>query len=394
MTVSVHPSNSGHRSSLLTREGKIWLFVVVAVQFTGWLKGINLILLLGNLLLAMWIVNIALAWWQLRRLTGDRVEAVSYFAGKVGAWEVDIENLGRHTAYGVTFIDSGVGHRIVSGIGKLEPFQVVRRRCEASFSKRGRYDLAPLRLECRFPFGLARIGKNLSDARERIVFPRIGKLKPGRFGRWLAHSALGEGRSRRSNRPSMVHPDDLHGLRPFRPGDSPRWIHWRTSARKNDLMVREFEDTTNDDLIIVVEPWIPGSGGQVAIRELEDIISLTATIADEWCHYPDRRLVVAIAGRKPIVHAGQATRGLARKILTSLAILDGSPSNDTDEFFRLIRKSTLPEAPVLFLSTVRTSSLRQTLARLGRPIAVPDATSLQSFYETPLHDPGEIRGTS
>ena len=43
---------------------------------------------------------------------------------------------------------------------------------------------------------------------------------------------------------------DFHGLRTFQPADSPRWIHWRTSARRGELMVKEFEETPTDNLIL------------------------------------------------------------------------------------------------------------------------------------------------
>src|SRR5262249_49364986 len=66
---------------------------------------------------------------------------------------------------------------------------------------------------------------------------------------------------RRRRRPRR-HPTaqaEFHGLRAFRSGDSPRWIHWRTSARCGELMVREFEDVPPDHLVLVVEP-VAGDG--------------------------------------------------------------------------------------------------------------------------------------
>ena len=35
------------------------------------------------------------------------------------------------------------------------------------------------------------------------------------------------------------------------------WIHWRTSARRGELMVKEFEQQNEQDLAILIDPWLP-----------------------------------------------------------------------------------------------------------------------------------------
>ena len=55
----------------------------------------------------------------------------------------------------------------------------------------------------------------------------------------------------------------------FRPGDSRRHIHWRTTARRGTLMVREFEDWPSDNLILLVDPWTtrpPGADDDPAVE--------------------------------------------------------------------------------------------------------------------------------
>src|SRR5262249_61272803 len=118
----------------------------------------------------------------------------------------------------------------------------------------------------------------------------------GRLRRFLHQAMPALGRSRR--RP-VRHPtaqSEIHGVRPFRSGDSPRWIHWRTTARRGELMVREVEETPTDNLIVVVDPWVPGpqdrgqeSGtweeagkGPPPFPVLEDALSLAATVGWEW----------------------------------------------------------------------------------------------------------------
>jgi len=65
---------------------------------------------------------------------------------------------------------------------------------------------------------------------------------------------------RSSRRRPRVHPTaqaEIHGVRSYRSGDNPRLIHWRTSARRGELMVRELEDVPSDNLLVIVDPTHP-----------------------------------------------------------------------------------------------------------------------------------------
>jgi len=191
---------------------------------------------------------------------------------------------------------------------------------------------------------------------------------------------------------------ECHGLRPFRSGDSPRWIHWRTSARRGELMVREFEEPSPDSLIVVLEAWLPhflrGIPGEHAVddpqtvnarRILEEAISLTATICWEWCRQPGSRLVLAIAGFGPVVVDGVTSRECAVRMLECLAILHGSPVIDQRKLLTRLGSLRLPAAPVVLIGT-QAGDLRETLAAgLRRPVLALDVAALvqSEIYERP-----------
>src|SRR5262249_47718044 len=61
---------------------------------------------------------------------------------------------------------------------------------------------------------------------------------------------------------------DLYNLRSYRPGDDPRHIHWRTSAKLHSLLVREMEAETTEDTRIV----LTGTGARNPAR-LEEALS-------------------------------------------------------------------------------------------------------------------------
>ncbi len=110
---------------------------------------------------------------------------------------------------------------------------------------------------------------------------------------------------------------EYHGLRDYRSGDSPRWIHWRTSARRGELMVKEFEQQNEQDLAILIDPWLPRTKASPEQREaMEQAISFAATLCLETCRYQGRRLVLGWTGAAPGCAAragvGQALARAAR----------------------------------------------------------------------------------
>src|SRR5262245_11639643 len=264
-------------SELLPREGRLWLVASAALLGAGWIKGINLLMLLGYLMIGLVVLNAIVAYRQGRRVRGRRVELGPLFAGQPGAWDVELTCSARPSS-GWKVVDVGPDHGLEWFQDRLEPNETVRFRATMTPKRRGRYALEPLSTVSLFPFGLVRWGHPIGPPESWVVLPTVGRLDAAGFRRWLERAARGDGRLHRVARPSMIHQDDLYGLRPFRPGDSPRWIHWRTSARRNEKMVREFEEASGQNLILVVDPGGPTANA----ADLEALLSLAATICWEW----------------------------------------------------------------------------------------------------------------
>src|SRR5262249_8336397 len=123
---------------LLPREGRIWLVASGVLFLAGWVKGINLLMLLAYLLLALLAVNFVVALRQLRGLRGRRWPLGPQFAGKVGSWEVELTG-GRRSSGGFKIEDVGPNHRLEWFEDRLESRQVLRIRSQALLPQRGRY---------------------------------------------------------------------------------------------------------------------------------------------------------------------------------------------------------------------------------------------------------------
>jgi uncharacterized protein (DUF58 family) len=107
-------------------------------------------------------------------------------------------------------------------------------------TRRGWLDLARLQVSTTHPLGLARAWAYVWPQSPLLVYPR-----PETDGPPLPTGAGDRAQSR-------LHPtgDDVHHLRNYRRGDSRRAIAWKASARRDTLLVREYEQPLGADVVL------------------------------------------------------------------------------------------------------------------------------------------------
>jgi uncharacterized protein (DUF58 family) len=130
---------------------------------------------------------------------------------------------------------------------------------------RGLHEFGPVRVMSRFPLGLMERSIDLGLVEKFVVYPRIGRLKP----RWRQSSARGELASEHARASLGASDDEFHRLREYRRGDNPRAIHWRTTARRNELMVKEFQNGHSQDLLLAIDLWLPGLSSQTRAEQTQ-----------------------------------------------------------------------------------------------------------------------------
>ncbi len=100
---------------------------------------------------------------------------------------------------------------------------------------RGRYPLGPLQLRLTDPFGMCELTRSFSTYDTLTVIPRVEPLAPVR----LSGEAKGYGDGRQRSL-ALAGEDDAIP-RGYRYGDDLRRVHWRSTARYGELMVRREE---------------------------------------------------------------------------------------------------------------------------------------------------------
>jgi len=137
-------------------------------------------------------------------------------------------------------------------------------------------------------------------------------LDSERYGRHQVHSRQGPTDG------------DYYGLREWRPGDSKRWIHWRTTAKLGKLAVRQFEQQHNRDMALVLDLWQPAEPSDDDFGRVEFAISFAGTVVDELARRGGSHLLVASAGASTGRWSARATGVFARQTLERLAVTRAS----------------------------------------------------------------------
>ena len=111
--------------------------------------------------------------------------------------------------------------------------------------RRGVVDIGPLRVERRDPLGLARVARTHGGTSRVWVYPTVHPLAAVPVG--VVRSL--DGRVDRVPHGSIT----FDALREYVVGDELRHVHWRTTARVGELMVREHVDTALPRLVVLLD---------------------------------------------------------------------------------------------------------------------------------------------
>lgn len=138
---------------------------------------------------------------------------------------------------------------------------------------RGRFTTGPLMVRTTDPFGLVQLDRQFVATSEVLVTPQIVPLPSLR-------SAGGGGSAgeARPHRVGVVGQDDAL-VREYRQGDEVRRIHWRSTARRGELMVRREEQAWDPSANLVLDSRAGAHAGRGIHSSLEWAVSAAASAA-------------------------------------------------------------------------------------------------------------------
>lgn len=369
----------------LTLAGTYCLALGVALITIGLIKGVLLLVLLGYVLVGLLIVN----WYGARRnlqgLTAKRLVSGPIFVGETIEWVVEIGGTARRLNRGFRLEDSGHEHQFAWMILLLKPGQTIRVRGTVKLLTRGRYRCSPLRFWSAYPLGLVQRYRDLKLDEDVIVLPRPGILHLEKLARWLMRTHSNDNRMQSRIRLQSPVEAETHGLREFRTGDSPRWIHWRSTARLSKLMVREFEDRAAPSMTLVFEPWLSSNASPADRDRLEAGIRMAVSICQVWGRESASDMTLLIAHPNPVILSGAGFTQSIR-MMEAIAAEPGDPERAPIDWFDQLG-ARARSRPILILTTRPDSLLpAEATAVIGRMVAIFLVGQAVDWYEEPVRE--------
>lgn len=230
------------RGAQLTRRAWTLLVAGAALPVVGRLLGVRELTSLGLVALVLTGASVALVAYgevdieAVRRLVPARVHS-----GQACRVDLHVRNLGLRRSPVLTARDPfDFGRRWARfRLAPLGPGQGCTAAYRVPTDRRGLFELGPLQLVRTDPLGLVTRTIELAGEDTVTVYPRIDRIAP------LPHTRGADPRGGTVTQASFgASGDEFHALRPYVVGDDLRRVHWKSSARSEDLLIRQ------DDL-----PW-------------------------------------------------------------------------------------------------------------------------------------------
>lgn len=233
----------------------------------------------------------------------------------------------------------------------------LKKSYSGSIPRRGKYKLGPIDVSTRFPIGFFRTTLSLNDesAGEFYVYPRWGKLATAWFTRQHQSS---ENRQKRRFRPSRISGEFL-GVRNWQTGDVKKWIHWRASARHDELVVRQYEQHQNRDAAVLLDLYHPGAATLREMEYVELAVSFTATLVNELAKRRGSNLLFGATGSgdwgdggvSEDWFSGQICNPLLDRIMERLAVISPTADDTLVELLLQILSGTDSNADIFLVGS-------------------------------------------
>jgi uncharacterized protein (DUF58 family) len=344
---------------VLTRRGRFVLALGFGVYIAAWAFGSKPLypVATGLLLVAVvaWVwVRLANRPFHIRRGSGE----TEHVEGDDVPIVVELHPTGTVPPASVTLHEQ---------IGRLGVQRHVLRRSGSHLSlryvleqvPRGRYTFDDVRAELSDPFGLERAVVQLPAPGALLVYPRLVRLE-----RLFSESGTRshDGRRLLLRRSSGF---ELHSVRDYERGESLRRVHWPSTARRGQLMVKELEDAPRDEIAVLLD----ADARAVVGGSFDTQVRAAGSIVEAYVRRGKRVALVVNSERRDLqhVHSPAADWSRALELLatveptgrTSAARLLAEEGNPAARALELVVVTALIEAELVDRLVQRALSRRK-----------------------------------
>ena len=272
--------------------------------------------------------------------------------------------------------EKGASHTVAS----VGPFEEINLTFEFPSPARANYEIGPLIARIRDPFGFYLTEKKV-EPETLSVMPRPERirgiqLRPRHVGPWpgvVPSKALGLG-------------TEFHSMREYTPGDDPKRINWKASARYNELIINEFEAERVTDVMIVLDTDVTFFGPTES-ELFERGIQAAASVARLLLRQGNRVGLVLQGGERGSVPAGFGKRHERRILHLLAASKPGRAAVSTSYVMNLLARRMLPSrSQIVIISPLLDSEMKEGVRQLsvagyGLLVVSPSPTPPASFVD-------------
>ncbi|MFP5309328.1 MAG: DUF58 domain-containing protein [Actinomycetes bacterium] len=246
--------------------------------------------------------------------------------------------------------------------------------------QRGRFDVGPLEVRLRDPFGIAARRHTFASTDRLTVYPPVWRLPAGLpLGGRAGSTGDGTPRPLRSG-------DELATIREYVRGDDLRKVHWASTAHRGKLMVRQDESPQNPRATVVLDVRLGVHRGAGPTSSLEAAVSATASAI---YHVAERGYGSSLLTR-PTARPGAGVRWEAA--LEELAAIGPDGAADLAGVWQQLATGAADASVLVAVVTVPDAVLLRQMVRAGRgfPLRVAVLVDAPSYSRAVRSDGGAV----
>ena len=340
----------------LTSRGRSFLASGMAAMVMAFLLGENDLFRIGVLVTALpLLAAMVVARTRYRLSCARRLDPARAEVGGEATVTLRLENVTRLPT-GLLLIEDtvpyalGVRPRFVLDRVESRGIREIDYRVRSDL--RGRYTIGPLSVRITDPFGLVELTRGFTISDTLVVTPQVVALPHVRLsGEWT-----GGGDSR--TRSVAAAGDDDVAPREYRQGDDLRRVHWRSTARRGELMVRREEQQWQSRGALLLDTRRYAHRGEGPRSSFEVAVSAAASIGVHLAHEGLGLRLVTDQGAEHLTDTG-----LSWSLLDTLAVVRNSSARSLEMGVSALRQGGGDGLIVAVLGSLDPEEARE-LARL------------------------------
>lgn len=198
--------------------------------------------------------------------------------------------------------------------------------------RRGYFEVGPLRLYAGDLFGFSQNSRQEPQPASFIVYPRVLSLQQLGLPSWLPFGTL------RSRHRIFEDPTRISGVRPYDRNDGMRRIHWRASARENELLVKKYQPGIALSTTLVLDLLAPAYPLRERYSATEWAITVAASLVSHLCADQQQAVGLLCSGWDPLSgaaarpipsHSGRAHLMTMLDLLARIQVAEPEQAADT-----------------------------------------------------------------